>query len=430
MTTQVPLRSLSRPGVGGKSVRMERAAYESDTAQRARTAWLLVSARGARSIWQGALVVDFALYLRALGWSAVSISAVLATALLFGAVLTMLLGPLSDRFGRRQFLLAYDAAQGVAAAIAFVTTAPVPLVAAAIVGGFGRGGSGAAGPFSPVEQAWLAQCVPASRRGPFYSLNAAVGFIGMAMGAVLAGLPEWTAGARAPADAYRPLFAATVLLSVICFMLVAAGKDTRSDIALRVAEPDRSVERQRENRMIRQLVIANALNGVGLGLTGPLISYWFALRFHEGPGAIGPMIAISFVLAAGSSLFSRWLMHWMSVVRTVVVMRTAGLLLLLALPFAPSFVLASALYVGRTVLNRGTSGPRSAVNVGIVRPARRGFSAASANVALQVPRAIGPVLAGLCYEVGLFAEPFLAAAVFQAAYVWIYDRSFRDVILR
>jgi MFS family permease len=344
--------------------------------------------------------------------------------------LTMLLGPLSDRFGRRQFLLAYDAAQGVAAAVAFITTAPALLAAAAIVGGFGRGGSGAAGPFSPVEQAWLAQCVPASRRGPFYSLNAAVGFLGMAIGAVLAGLPQWTTGVTPPADAYRPLFAATTLLSVVCFALVAAGKDTRSDLAPRGAQPDRSSERQRENGLIRRLVIANSLNGIGLGLTGPLMSYWFALRFHQGPGAIGPMMAISFMLAAGSSLFSQWLMRWMSIVQTVVAMRAVGLLLLLALPFAPSFALASVLYIGRTVLNRGTSGPRSAVNVGIVRPARRGFSAASANVALQIPRAIGPVVAGVCYEVGLFAEPFLAAAVFQAAYIWIYDRSFRDVTLR
>jgi MFS family permease len=355
---------------------------------------------------------------------------VLALALLVGAVLTMLLGPLSDRFGRRQFLLAYDAAQGVAAAIAFVTTAPALLAAAAIIGGFGRGGNGAAGPFSPIEQAWLAQCVPAARRGPFYSVNAAVGFLGMAAGAVLAGMPQWTAGTNPPADAYRPLFALAAVLSLVSFALLAVGKDTKNDLAPRVSQRDRSTERRRENWLIRRLVIANALNGVGLGLTGPLISYWFALRFHQGPGAIGPMMAISFLLAAGSSLFSRWLMRWMSVVRTIVVMRSAGLILLLALPFAPSFVLASVLYVGRSMLNRGTSGPRSAVSVGLVRPARRGFSVASANVALQIPRAIGPVLAGVCFEAGMLAEPFLAAAVFQGAYVWIYERSFRNVTLR
>ncbi|HET8613822.1 MAG TPA: hypothetical protein VFL92_13755, partial [Sphingomonas sp.] len=57
-----------------------------------RTAWLLLATRFTRSIWQGALVVDFALYLRALGWSAVAISMVLAGALAAGALLTMVLG--------------------------------------------------------------------------------------------------------------------------------------------------------------------------------------------------------------------------------------------------------------------------------------------------------------------------------------------------
>ena len=49
------------------------------------------------------------------------------------------------------------------------------------MGGFGRGGNGAPGPFTPVEQAWLAQAFASlHRRGPVHSLNAAVGFFGNA----------------------------------------------------------------------------------------------------------------------------------------------------------------------------------------------------------------------------------------------------------
>ncbi len=393
------------------------------------TAWLLISARFVRSVWQGALVVDFALYLRALDWSGVQISWVLAAALLSGAALTMVLGPLSDRLGRRRFLLGYDLLQGAAAAVAFATTAPLPLAAAAILGGFGRGGNGAAGPFSPVEQAWLAQCVPAAERGPFYSLNAALGFLGMAAGALIAGLPGWMDGAAPPASAYRPLFAVTAVLSLVAFALLAAGHDAKDAATPRSAahEATEKIERRQENALIRRLVVANALNGAGLGLSGPLLTYWFALRFHHGPGSLGPMIAAGFVLAAGGSLFARWLTRRIGIVRAVVMMRAAGLLLLFMLPFATSFAVASALYIGRTVLNRGTSGPRSALSIGLVRPSRRGFSAASANVALQIPRSIGPVLAGICYDAGWFSEPFVAAALFQAAYVWLYDRSFRNV---
>jgi MFS family permease len=72
---------------------------------------LLLATRFVRSIGQGALAVDFTLYLRALGWSAVAISAVLSVALIAGVVLTLVAGPLSDRVGRRRVLFAYEAAQ-------------------------------------------------------------------------------------------------------------------------------------------------------------------------------------------------------------------------------------------------------------------------------------------------------------------------------
>jgi MFS family permease len=406
------------------------------------TAWLLLAARLVRSLWQGALVVDFALYLHALKWSAVTISAVLAAALLLGAVLSMLLGPLSDRLGRRRFLLAYDAIQGIAALVAFATPATVPLTIAAIAGGFGRGGNGSAGPFAPIEQAWLAQCVPAPERGSVFSLNAALGFLGMAIGSVLAGIPGWTAASTTPSpEAYMPLFLGAAALSAVSFLLIFLGKDAEQQREDTVA-PENSArlvahdlredeaERERENHLLRRLVLANALNGAGIGLTGPLLSYWFALRFHHGPGTIGPMLSVAFLLAAAASLMARLPARRLGLVKTIVAMRTIGLLLLIALPFATTFWLASALYIGRAVLNRGTSGPRSAVNVGIVRPRRRGFSSAAANAALQLPRSIGPVAAGLFYDAGFFREPFLIAALFQAGYIWIYNRAFRNITLR
>ena len=64
---------------------------------------LLLATRFVRSIGQGALAVDFALYLRALDWSAVAISALLSAALMCGVVLTLFAGPLSDRGGRSLF---------------------------------------------------------------------------------------------------------------------------------------------------------------------------------------------------------------------------------------------------------------------------------------------------------------------------------------
>ncbi|HOL37483.1 MAG TPA: MFS transporter, partial [Rubrivivax sp.] len=74
-----------------------------------------MAARAARSVGQGALVAAFALYLHALGWSAPAIGATLSGALVVGAALTLAVGPLGDRLGRRRFLLGYEVLQAAAA---------------------------------------------------------------------------------------------------------------------------------------------------------------------------------------------------------------------------------------------------------------------------------------------------------------------------
>jgi MFS family permease len=80
--------------------------------------------------------------------------------------------------------------------------------------GLGRGANGVAGPFGPVEQAWLARVVPHAERARVFSLNNAAAFAGMGAGALLAGalalLPSVGPGARL----YLPMFALTGAIAV------------------------------------------------------------------------------------------------------------------------------------------------------------------------------------------------------------------------
>jgi MFS family permease len=298
-----------------------------------------------------------------------------------------------------------------------------------VVGGFGRGGKGAAGPFAPVEQAWLAQAVSPARRGPIYSLNAALGFVGNAVGAVTAAIPSGLHGLLPGALAYRPLFLLSAIGSLLCCALIMRTPDSEaarvSDTP--VSEPASPSVARQENRLVLRLMLANLMNGAGVGATGPLIAYWFAARFGEGPDAIGPMMAAGFLMAAVASVATGWLSKWVGVVRAVVAMRLVGLALLIALPFAPSFGLAAVCYVLRAMFNRGTTGARSALSISIVRQHRRGFSASMANVSMQVPRAVSPVLSGFLFAAGDLALPFLIGAAFQGAYLAFYYWSFGQV---
>ena len=395
-------------------------------------AWRLMAARLARSVAQGALVVDFALYARHLGWGAGFLGLVFGGSMLFAVALTATIGPLSDRLGRRQFLIAYEFLSILAAGIALLSQATAPVALAAIIGGFGRGANGAAGPFSPAEQSWLSRFIEKRRLGHALSVNISLGFFGMGAGAVIAGIM----GAR-QAMFVLPLAAACIaLLLVLLTPDPAETADTRAESRTRPQpedagadpEPDpaqqESTTRRGEHGLLWRLAGINALNGTAIGLIAPFMSWWFAAKYGVTAAAVGPALAIAFVASGVASLAASRLTLRFGAVRTVVWMRSLGLILLFVLPFAPSFALATALYAVRSACNRGSAGPRQAVALGLVRGHRRGLAASVNALSIQVPRGIAPALAGALFAQGALATPFLVAGLFQAGYLVLYPRAF------
>ncbi len=388
----------------------------------------LILVRLVRSISQGALVVDFVLYLHALHWSGGAIGALLTTSMACGIALTTLLGPISDRIGRKPVLLGFEATRIVAALVAMMTSAPVPLALAAIAGQYGRGGNGSAGPCGTVEQAWLAQSAPRGKSARVFSLNSGMGFFGRAFGALLATLPSLMFGWLPGPLAYRPLFGLVAVTSAVAIWLIlrvpedgATRQPRQERRAPRAAPPPTQMS---ENALLLRLALANLLQGAGIGLTGPLIAYWFALRFHAGPGIIGPMMAAGFLMAALASVLNGRLAQRWGIVPVVVGMRLTGIGLLVALPVMPTLSLAGAVYMIRSVFNRGTNGVRAALSMSLVRAERRGFAAMVSSVSVSVPRTLGPLVSGLLFEAHFLVLPFVLAAGFQLGYIWLYARSF------
>jgi MFS family permease len=166
--------------------------------------------------------------------------------------------------------------------------------------------------------------------------------------------------------------------------------------------------------MVLRLMIAKVLNGAGVGATGPLIAYWFA----EGPAEIGSLMAGGFLMVAVASVAAGWLSKWLGMVRAVIAMRLVGLVLLIALPLSPSFGLAATLYILRAMFNRGTTGARSALSISIVRPHRRGFAASMANVSMQIPRSVSPVLTGILFAANNLVLPFFNRRGVPGLTVW------------
>ena len=380
----------------------------------------LLLARGLRSLGQGTLVVDFALYLQALGWSSGVIGMVLGASSMVGAALSVIVGTSSDRLRRKPFLLLYEAIVVFGSLAALASANPLVLGGAAILCGFGRGAGGAAGPFAPAEQAWLAEEVIAEHRGQVYSLNAALGFFGMGLGALSASLPAFWSSVLPGAVAYRPLFALVGLTAVGGLIVIAGaaekyhGSPASENRQARLRETE---TRQQENQILKKLVLVNTLNGLAVGLTGPLMSYWFALRFHVGPEAIAPVMAATFVTTGVVALMTGKLTTRIGIVSSIVRERIIGLLLMALLPMMPSYWLAALCYLLRSALSRGPAGAQQALTVGIVREERRGLATSLSAVSTQVPRAAGPVITGFLLGLGQFGLPFFVAAGLQGLYL-------------
>jgi MFS family permease len=386
----------------------------------------LLAARAARSLGQGAMVASFTLYLQALGFSGTAIGTVLMAGLLFGALLTLIIGPLSDRMSRRGLLLGYEIAAALAALAAMLAPNLAVLIVAATVGGFGRGANGAAGPFSPVEQAWLAREVTGDARRHAFSINATLAFLGMAAGALLIVLPAALGLGFHTLSSYRALFTVPLAGSVVSLILIAQTRVPAAEPNPPPAAtpPSEAHITREENRLLRRLATVSAINGFAIGIVSPLIAYWFLRRFGQGPAEIGPALALSFVLASAGSVIGGWLNRRFGAVRSVVWMRIVGLGLLVAIPFSPTFLIAAVLYALRSACNRGTAAARQLVAAGLTRAERRGLAASVQSLSTQLPRAAGPVLGGWLIHRGEFVAPFLLTAVVQAIYILVYKHYF------
>jgi MFS family permease len=387
---------------------------------------LLLGARFFRSIAQGILAADFALYLRASGWNGAQIGTVLGSGLALAVALT-LLAATSDRFGRKPFLVVYETLYALSCLAATIAPSAFVLFAAAVVGSFGRGANGAAGPFGAIEKAWLTQGLQKVGWTHVLSLNATLGFIGMAFGAGLGALPGLLHhGSAVPAGDYALIFPLALLASLACLTCIVLARDRHPVERVDAAPEQERAIRQVENRNLRNLGLVNLLQGTGIGLSGPLVSYWFAVRFGLGPAQIAPVMAGGFLAAAASAQLGARLTADLGLMRTIVPLRAAALLALVLMPLAPNPALAISAYLLNKTLNRGTDGLRASVTAGLVRNRRRGFAGAVTSISRQIPRSIGPLIAGTMMDSGWLAAPFLIGAGFQAAYLYLYQSKFDD----
>jgi MFS family permease len=393
---------------------------------------LLFATRSLRLFGYGLLSVVLVLYLTSLGLPGWQIGLLLTLTFLGDAAISLWLTTHADRIGRRRALIA-GAALMLVAGLAFVATPLYAvLVVAATIGVISPSGN-EVGPFLAVEQAALAQLVPASRRTAIFARYQLAGAVATAVGALAAGTTAQLAidaGARA-SDAYRLVIAGYALVGV-ALTLLFARVSPRVEIppAERKSAPARTrLGLHRSQGLVLRLAALFALDAFAGGFVIlSFVALWFQERFGVDPLALGGLLSGANLLAGLSALAAAPLAARFGLVPTMVFTHLPSNILLILVPLMPSLPLAAGVLLVRYSLSQMDVPTRQSYTMAVVAPDERSAAAGVTGIARSLGVAASPLIAGpLFLSAPLAGTPFVIAGALKVAYDLLLYRGFRGL---
>lgn len=369
-------------------------------------------ARGVRGLAYGSLSVVIGIALARDGFSPFQIGALLSLTLLTGAAFSLLGTAIARRIGEKTTLCAGCALMAAAAVLLALDVSP-PLVVAAFALGTLTAGGQDVGPFAPLEQAIIG-----SRTGEIsadrYALYNTVGVFCSALGAA--------------AVAFIPV------PSILWFYAVASGIMCASYAVLpHFPQPSLTpgdAPAVRRFGAIEQLAALFAMDALAGGfIVQAVIAYWFLLRFAAPLGALGPLLAAANVLSALSFFAAARLAKRFGLLNTMVFTHLPSNVLLLLVPFMPTFQSAAAVLLARFALSQMDVPTRQAYVMAVTAPHDRARAAGLTNAVRPAAAAIAPLLAGAAMQSALLGAPFVIAGAVKIAYDLLLYRRFRQTPL-
>lgn len=254
---------------------------------------------------------------------------------------------------------------------------------------------------------------------------------GHAVGALVLGGVAAASRTFAEIDSTDPGLAAAgaTMLFAAPLALVAAAPYLFVSRSLVALPPREKVRISPESRRILAKVCALfALDGFGGGfLSSTLMTWFFFRRFGADEATLGWLFFGTNVLTALSHLGAAWLARRIGLVNTMVFTHIPSSLLLMTVPFAPSFGVAAALFLARHAVVEMDVPTRQSYVMAVVRPEERAFAAASTLLVRLFAYVAAPiVLAVFAFEEGS-ALPLLLGGGTKILYDLLLWRSFRNL---
>lgn len=378
-----------------------------------RDGWVLFATCGVRSFAYGSLSVILGLYLDAGGLNPTAIGWIFTAALAGGAVMTIVITAVADRFGRRVLLIIGALLMALAASVFALSQDPILLTIAAIFGTISPSGK-EVGPFLSIEQAILPQTTSDEQRTAIFSAYNLVGSLAGSIGALAVAIPSLFA--QSAITGYRFLlwgYVVAAMVLAVLFALLSREVETKK----RADFQNLQFGVRKSRQIIAKLAGLFALDAFAGGfIVQSIVAYWFYLRFKTDLTSLGGIFFGTNFLSALSFLAAPAIARRFGLLNAMVFTHLPSNFLLLLVPLMPTLGLAVTMLLVRNLLSQLDVPTRQSYTMAVVDPDERAASAGVLSVARNAGAAIAPLFTGVVLAAPALGLPFLLAGGIKIVY--------------
>jgi MFS family permease len=349
---------------------------------------------------QGFMWVDFPVYLDQIGYTPIQIGIILTFNTFIGALLMLPIGSLSDKYGRKKFIVLARLISSLAFIILTFFTGFFEILLAASLMGIAFANSGSS------YMALLTEKSEESTRNTVFAFSSFISGVATSAGMLVGAVPPYLSKffQLSLVNSYRVLYVIALIGSLISLLPILKIKESyRGHHGKIILFPKAS-----KNVVIRLSVLG--MIGLGAGVLVRIFPLWFYLRYNTNVNVLGPLFSITQFLTAVASLTTPSMAKVMGEIKTIVYTESTSIAILIAMPFMPLYYLAGVLYVLRSLLMNMSAPIQNSFIMSLIPENERALASSIINFFDSLPRSFGPFISGLFIQLGYLNLPFFFTA--------------------
>jgi MFS family permease len=385
---------------------------------------VLLETKSIRAFGDGFVSVLLAPHLKLLGFSNTQIGLITTMTLVGSAALTLLIGLVAFRYGKRALLLRASLLM-TATGLGFAFARDfLPLVVIAFVGTMNPS-SGDVSIFLPTEQSLLPQTVRPANRTALFARFSLFGALLGAFGALFAGFPQLvennTGLTESQAiDGMFLLYAALGLVVMLRYRGLSPAVEPPRQTAAKPLHQSKGI--------VYKLAALFSLDSFAGGfVVQSILALWLFDRYNLSIATTGQIFFWTGLLNAFSHLAAAPLARRIGLINEMVFTHLPANVLLMLAPLMPNLELTIACLLARSALSSMDVPARQSYVMAVVTPAERPAAASVTNVPRSLASAIGPFLSGIMLSASTFGWPLIIAGSLKATYDLLLLRMFQKV---